>query len=136
MSLLSEVISKIPMLKVKENRYRIWYAATLLPQTYWRIYKLQKTASKKGKKIHLILHPGTLGDVVAAEPAARALVSEDKSLAWLVNPQYASLLHHIPWLDDVIPIAGYTEWKLLRFFSQKRGIQLFIQMVLLVHGWA
>jgi heptosyltransferase-3 len=109
------------MLRAKENRRKILYAVRLLPSAFWRILLAQRTAKKEGKKIHLILHPGALGDLIAAEPAARVLVSADTCLVWLVNPQYAPLLHHIPWLDGVIPIAGYTEWNLLKFFF--RGVK-------------
>jgi heptosyltransferase-3 len=114
LSLLKEIFSRLPMLRDRAARRRIRVMLKLTPVAAWQIFRLRRAAAAQGKTLHLILHPGSLGDVVAAEQAASALAAPRRFLVWLINPLYAPILRHIPWLDAVVPMAGTTEWRVLR----------------------
>jgi len=97
-------------------RARLTAMARSIPRTAWRIFRLTRIARRQGKRLHLVFLPSHLGDVVAAEPAVRALVSDDILLVWLICPQYADILKNIPWLGGIVPITCHTEWLFLRPF--------------------
>jgi heptosyltransferase-3 len=114
MIIVREIVSKLHQLRDPGKRRRIWTTIKLTPFTAYQIFMLGRKAKRLNKRLHLILHPGSLGDIVAAEPAAHSLVDPKRFLVWMVNPQYAGIVRNIPWLDAIAYMAGYTEWRLLR----------------------
>ncbi|HVY34486.1 MAG TPA: glycosyltransferase family 9 protein, partial [Caulobacteraceae bacterium] len=75
---------------------------------------LQAKARARGQTLRLIVLPERMGDVVAAEPIARALCRNDGDyLVWVIGRPFADLVRHNPNIDDVLEITCLTEWMAL-----------------------
>ncbi len=98
-------------------------AATLaasLPRSLQRLQALKLEAQKAGRPLRLIVLPERMGDIVAAEPAGRALRAQgDDYLAWVAGRAFAPLLAFDPDIDGVLEISCLTEWMLLDALSPR-----------------
>lgn len=85
-----------------------------VPRSIFRLNALNAHARARGKTLRLIVLPERMGDVVAAEPIARALRrNEGDYLVWVIGRAFADLVRHNPNIDDVLEITCLTEWMAL-----------------------
>jgi heptosyltransferase-3 len=108
---LREKAFKIPSPLARE-RFKVMGVS--LRKSAWRVMLLRREARRTGRKVHFLFHPHHMGDIVAAEPLARSLVSHDRLLVWVVLRQFSDVLRHVPWVDAVLPITCLTEWLILQ----------------------
>lgn len=85
-----------------------------LPGSIGRVRTLQARARAQGKRLRLIVLPERMGDVIAAEPIARALRAEsDDYLVWVIGRAFVDLVRFNPNIDDRLEITCLTEWMAL-----------------------
>ncbi len=85
-----------------------------LPQSVRRLKALERQAREQGKTLRLVVLPERMGDVIAAEPIARALrPNANEHLVWVIGRPFADLVRFNPNLDDVLEITCLTEWMAL-----------------------
>ena len=71
-------------------------------------------AKTLGKRPHLVILPGRIGDIVAADPALDLIRKENDFTIWLCQESYANLLKFHPDIDLVLPVSSLTEALILR----------------------
>jgi len=79
----------------------------------------------------LIIKPSSFGDIVHALPALDALHRSwaETSIDWLVNKEWAGLLHDHPMLESVLHFPGnFTEWRMLREHFRQRPYDMTIDL--------
>jgi len=81
----------------------------LLPllRAWWR-------ARACGQRLHVIIMAGGLGDIVAADPAIRAIIRPDEYVVVLVRPGYLSAFTFNPHVREAIRVDAYAQAILLR----------------------
>jgi heptosyltransferase-3 len=85
-----------------------------LPRSIARLKALDAQARAAGKTLRLIVLPERMGDVIAAEPIARALRAQsDDYLVWVIGRAFSDLVRFNPNVDDILPITCLTEWMAL-----------------------
>jgi heptosyltransferase-3 len=84
-----------------------------LPFAWMRIAQLSRTARRRGLDLHLIVLCNQMGDVVAAEPAARNCKSDRAMTAWVVCSAFAPLVRHLSYIDSTVEVTCPSEWILL-----------------------
>jgi ADP-heptose:LPS heptosyltransferase len=87
----------------------------------------------RGTRRVLLINSTALGDLLFSAPAIRALKETfpDWRLDLLVNPAYASLVAHNPYLDRLIPFPGRS-WRL---WGLRRELQRgHYDLVIILHG--
>jgi len=89
-----------------------------------------KTPSRPGPRRVLVVRSSAIGDIVFASPLVAALrrAYPQAHIAWLVQPEYRSLLEHHPDLDEIIawPVREWrTLWRRRRLGSLIRAFRAF-----------
>lgn len=108
------VARKLAKLFTIQSARRARALLSSLPRSIFRLKALNAHARARGKTLRLIVLPERMGDVVAAEPIARALRrSEGDYLVWVIGRAFADLVRHNPNIDDVLEISCLTEWMAL-----------------------
>ena len=112
---LSVARRKLAKLLTRQSLRRALALGASLPRSVARYRALAATAHKSGRPLRLIVLPERMGDIVAAEPVARALreAHPDDFLVWVVDRPFADLLRFNPALDDRLEITCLTEWMVL-----------------------
>lgn len=105
--------SKARKLLTREGLKHLFALAWSLPRTRMRIVQLARTARRRGSNLHLIVLCNQMGDLVAAEPAARNCKRDGELTAWVVCSDFAPLVRHLPYIDATVEITCPSEWILL-----------------------
>lgn len=120
-SVLATISQKFGKLATKQSFYRAIALFTSAPVTFLSILIIAARARWKRKNIVFLILINQIGDIVAAEPVARHLALKGDQVVWIVAVQYASLIRHLPYIQQVVPVTCPSEWiilqPLLRFLN-------------------
>ena len=112
---LKQWLGKALRLPLRESCRRIARLMLGTPLNIIRIAHLRRLARRSGKRLHLLILTDRLGDIIAAEPAARALREPDELVVWLLRDRFTGALAFArPVVDAVVPVGSYTETIVLR----------------------
>ena len=108
------VVRKLAKLFTVQSARRARALLSSLPRSFRRLKALDAQARAQGQTLRLIVLPERMGDVVAAEPIARALRrNEEDYLVWVIGRSFADLVRFNPNIDDILEITCLTEWMAL-----------------------
>jgi ADP-heptose:LPS heptosyltransferase len=73
-----------------------------------------RNAKQAGRRLHVVLLPGGLGDTVAAEPVLRVLKQDGEDLFIALRPGLGAIFDNHPDIDGTICIKAYSHGLLLK----------------------
>ena len=101
-------------LPLREMSRRIGRLLVGLPLSVFQLRRLRRLARGGNRRLHVIILTDRLGDIIAAEPAVRALREEGDYLVWLVRDRFVDALNFAEVVDAVVAVSSLTEALLLR----------------------
>ena len=84
-----------------------WQSALLL-------YLYSKKSNALGKKLHVVIMLGGLGDIVAMDPCVRSVVEPNSFVVALIRPSYSKAIDFHPMFDARIRVDAYLQAILLK----------------------
>jgi heptosyltransferase-3 len=73
-----------------------------------------RKAASSGRKLHVVIMLGGIGDIVASEPCVRAVSREDEHVVMLARSTYAGLFAFNPSISATLRVDAYVQALLLR----------------------
>ncbi len=111
--------------KLSKYKQSVKYHKLMVNFNYWgALFKLNFIKYFTNKKIHIIVLPEHIGDVIAFSPFAEKLKKDDKNtyVVWLINPKFLSIIEHNFNINYCIPIFcdGVAEK-----FSKNKNLKIY-----------
>jgi ADP-heptose:LPS heptosyltransferase len=78
------------------------------------LFRAWRDAKRHGKNLHAILMFSGLGDIVAAEPALRAIKRNDEDMVAIVRPNFINIFDCHEVVKRAFPIHSYAQGRLLK----------------------
>jgi heptosyltransferase-3 len=102
-----------------------------LPVSLGSMLRLSRIGREEGKAIPVVVLINQLGDIIAAEPAARYIAEQTGGgVVWLVCKPYQDVVLNLPYVRDVVPVLCASEWILLRWLYQRLpGLRQYIMHI-------
>ncbi len=112
-----QLMQKLNKLLSRDSLVKLLRLALHLPVSLSAMLLASISCTLRGKPTTVIVLINQLGDIVAAEPAARAAATQSGTkVYWIVVRQFAPVVSTFPYVVKAIPVLCASEWILLRRF--------------------
>jgi heptosyltransferase-3 len=98
-----------------------------LLRSAWQLRAESKKAANSGLKLHVVIMIGGIGDIVASEPAVRAVTRRDEHVVMLARSTYLGLFAFNPSIGATLRVDAYLQALLLKkIFGAARWTNLHV----------
>ncbi len=112
----ANLVRKLGLLLTPPNPARVARLVLHLPLSVFAMLALSVAGWRRKRPVTVIVLMNQLGDIIAAEPAARlAAQRAGGSVHWLVCRPYVAVARSLPYVSGVIPVLCASEWILMRW---------------------
>lgn len=128
-----EAWRKLRLLLTVDALSKLVRLAIHLPVSVTGMLRLSWQTLRKKQTVVVVVLINQLGDIIAAEPAARHAAEQSGGrIVWLVATPYAAMVRHLPYVASVVSVSCPSEWILMRrLYDHLPGIR---QCVLHIDG--